>query len=202
MSEAQTFTREQAQSALRAMVLAQRTLVGYARYIDIPGVPESGDVSDRAYEVVETPLAKHHVLTLNALQLLVQRLLVYRDRGEAGIETPIDFALLRGETPHRGRVDGTPPPNQTHDPSLNFSEEVISPISHSGNESPTKSNPYETDPDSGLPIPRENTPETVDFAYTDAGYQCRVALEGVLKGRIDEVDGLSLVHALEEASPA
>ena len=90
-----TITQDQARQVLRQQALAQATLTGYARYIDIPGVPDDSAVDDRTTTVVETPLALHHVFMLNSLQLLVDGLLLYDPQA---IDSPIDYATLRGET--------------------------------------------------------------------------------------------------------
>lgn len=60
---------------------AASKLTDYARYIDIPGVPlpdvDPDDESDHEFDIVETPLAPHHILLLNALQDLVEDNLKY-----------------------------------------------------------------------------------------------------------------------------
>jgi len=68
---------------------AQESLIEYARYIDIPGVPleESNveELSDNEYEVVETPLAKHHILILDTCQKLVEGELYYYEDEEGNV---------------------------------------------------------------------------------------------------------------------
>ena len=88
-------TPDQAKTVLRQQILAQSTLTGYARYIDIPGVPDDEDVDDRQYRVVETPLAVHHIFMLNILQLMVQGLLFYNQQ----MEGLIGYRVMRGEAP-------------------------------------------------------------------------------------------------------
>ena len=87
---------QQARQALKANLLARTTLTGYARYIDIPGVPDDTDGDDREFMVVETPLALHHIVLLNALQLVSQGLLLY-DR--ESMTSPVSWPVLRGEKP-------------------------------------------------------------------------------------------------------
>ena len=122
-------TREQARAALKAQLLARTTLVGYARYIDIPGVPESGEVDDRQYRVVETPLGLHHAVMLNAMQLMAQGLLLY-DRGT--LESPVRWGLLRGDRPApAGAVaqaaGANPPPGSCRRGGSNFTFAAPSP---------------------------------------------------------------------------
>ena len=82
---------------------AAKSLIDYARYVDIPGVPLQDDsddqlsreqdlklaekvdeVGDTDYRIVETPLAQHHILVLQACQDMVEGKLHYyvTDDGE------------------------------------------------------------------------------------------------------------------------
>jgi len=78
-------TRQQAAAELLARRRARSSLVEYARYIDVPGAPVSEDGDDCAR--VETPLAAHHVLTLEALQRCIEkphgRLMIFMPPGSA-----------------------------------------------------------------------------------------------------------------------
>jgi hypothetical protein len=99
-------TDKQARRVVRARDLAITTLTGFARYTNIPSVPDAElDVNDRQFEVIETPLALHHIVILNALQLLVDGLLMYDPQV---LDSPVDFASIRGEavTPRGGQPDG------------------------------------------------------------------------------------------------
>ena len=57
---------------------AHQSLVGFARYIDIPGIPM--DATEDRFEIVETPLADHHLLILDTLDKLVHGRLVHRGK--------------------------------------------------------------------------------------------------------------------------
>ena len=66
---------------------ARRSLVEYARFIDVPGAPISDDESSDACHVVETKLASHHVLILQAAQRAIEqksgRLMIFMPPGSA-----------------------------------------------------------------------------------------------------------------------
>jgi predicted phage terminase large subunit-like protein len=96
---------------------ARHDLCAFARYIDIPGVPQDDGQSDRRFEVVETELARHHVMVLNALQAMYEGTLAYDPETLAG---SITYAQLRGdEPPAGGRFDGGVGDIQVHAPSPN-----------------------------------------------------------------------------------
>jgi len=84
-----TLTRQQAASELLARRKARASLVEYARYIDVPGAPveEQDEDKDDASNRVETPLAAHHILTLEALQRCIEkphgRLMIFMPPGSA-----------------------------------------------------------------------------------------------------------------------
>ena len=84
-----TLTRQQAASELLARRKARASLVEYARYIDVPGAPveEQDEDKDDANRRVETPLAAHHILTLEALQRCIEkphgRLMIFMPPGSA-----------------------------------------------------------------------------------------------------------------------
>lgn len=52
---------------------ARSTLVDYARYIEVPGAPASEDEETEAFKPVETVLAEHHEIILNATQRCIER---------------------------------------------------------------------------------------------------------------------------------
>ncbi len=64
-------TPAEAARELLARRRARRSLVDYARYIDIPGAPVNEDSDD--CPTVETNLAAHHILTLEAIQRCIER---------------------------------------------------------------------------------------------------------------------------------
>lgn len=76
---------QQAASELLRRRKARDSLVEYARYIDVPGAPVSEEDDDCA--IVETPLARHHVLILEALQRCIEkphgRLMIFMPPGSA-----------------------------------------------------------------------------------------------------------------------
>src|SRR5690606_25390863 len=62
-----------AAAELLARRKARRSLVDYARYIDVPGSPASEDEDNEEFGRVETKLAAHHILTLEAIQRCIER---------------------------------------------------------------------------------------------------------------------------------
>ena len=77
--------RKQAAAELLRRRKARNSLVEYARYIEVPGAPLSEDGDDCA--PVETQLAKHHVLILEAAQRCIEkpngRLMLFMPPGSA-----------------------------------------------------------------------------------------------------------------------
>lgn len=66
---------------------ARNSLVDYARYIEVPGAPLSEDDDTETFKPVETQLAEHHVLTLQAIQRCIEkpsgRLMLFMPPGSA-----------------------------------------------------------------------------------------------------------------------
>ena len=173
MTQPRPITADEARAVLKAQHLARTTLTGYARYIDIPGVPDSADVDDRQYAVVETPLAQHHVVMLNAMQLMAQGLLLYRIPAEhpnpsSPIEGAVSWGVLRGETAPGGRAGGGVPDSHVHAPSGNFKKVQFS------------SNSQE--------ILSRQEPHLSDTEVIHA------ALRGVLEGRVSPEDAFQIIH--------
>lgn len=52
---------------------ARSSLTEYARYIDVPGAPVTENEDEENFAPVETELAKHHVLTLEAIQRCIEK---------------------------------------------------------------------------------------------------------------------------------
>ena len=111
-------TRSQAASVLLARQNADRYLAGYARYIDIPGVPVDEDVDDRTYQVVETELAAHHLLILNTLQAMVEGRLRFDPETLTG-SMGYDALLADPCMAHGGRVGGGGGAYKTDTPAAN-----------------------------------------------------------------------------------
>lgn len=61
-------TPEQAAAELLRRRRARESLVEYARSIDIPGAPVSPDPEEEVFKSVESSLARHHIVTLEAIQ--------------------------------------------------------------------------------------------------------------------------------------
>ena len=187
----------QARNVLKKQALARATLTGFARYIDIPGVPLHDGVSDREYEVIDTPLALHHVVMLNAMQLMAQGLLVI-DR--ASMRSPIDWSLLRGEKPQLNqRVTGgsAQPPvgsgsktgasNGDADPSTDF--KISNPW--------TRIRPI---PETDVSTASRDIETNVSYeeVWTDAAFNVRLVLWQVLNGVTSAGDARVMIdHALE-----
>ena len=68
---------------------ARKSLVEYARYIDVPGAPvdEQDEDSDHVEHFAETVLAEHHILILEAAQRCIEkpygRLMLFMPPGSA-----------------------------------------------------------------------------------------------------------------------
>jgi len=84
-----TITKAQAAQELLNRRKARRSLVDYARYIEVPGAPveEQDEDSDEAEYFAETQLAKHHILILEAAQRCIEkpygRLMLFMPPGSA-----------------------------------------------------------------------------------------------------------------------
>lgn len=78
---------EQAAAELLARRKARNSLVDYARYIEVPGAPISEEDDTETFKPVETQLAEHHVLTLQAIQRCIEkpsgRLMLFMPPGSA-----------------------------------------------------------------------------------------------------------------------
>jgi hypothetical protein len=68
-----TLTPSMAARELLRRRAARSSLVEYARYIDVPGAPIIDDDECETFETVNTELAKHHVLILEATERCIQR---------------------------------------------------------------------------------------------------------------------------------
>lgn len=73
MNAVATITRQQAASELLRRRRARSNLVDYARYIDVPGAPLTEDEDAESFAPVETVLAEHHEIILNATQRCIDR---------------------------------------------------------------------------------------------------------------------------------
>ena len=78
---------QQAAAELLARRKARASLVDYARYIEVPGAPASDDDDSDDFSPVETKLAKHHELILEAAQRCIEkhsgRLMLFMPPGSA-----------------------------------------------------------------------------------------------------------------------
>ncbi len=80
---------QQAAAELLARRKARASLVEYARYIEVPGAPleDQDEQSDSVNKRIETQLAKHHILTLEAIQRCIEepsgRLMIFQPPGSA-----------------------------------------------------------------------------------------------------------------------
>ena len=69
-----TITQQEAATELLRRRRARSNLVDYARYIDVPGAPVTEDDPDcETFKPVETVLAEHHEIILNATQRCIER---------------------------------------------------------------------------------------------------------------------------------
>jgi phage terminase large subunit-like protein len=111
-------TQDQALAILKARADAQDDLVTYSRIIDIPSVPL--DATEEVWDIVETPLASHHLLVLHALQGMVDGHLLYDPQSYQAVTraTPAGLYLLP-ETPRAGSVGGGVGSSSRYDPSPN-----------------------------------------------------------------------------------
>jgi predicted phage terminase large subunit-like protein len=80
-------TVEQAVAELLRRQRSQSSLAEYARSIDIPGAPANADPDNEQFRPVETSLAAHHLLILNAIQRTMEarngRLMIFAPPGSA-----------------------------------------------------------------------------------------------------------------------
>jgi len=76
-----SITVEEAKKLLRQKIKAKTSLVDFAKYVDIPGVPvDEENIPDSRFQVVETPLAFHHELILDALDRMVKGKLQHKGK--------------------------------------------------------------------------------------------------------------------------
>lgn len=68
-----TITRQEAATELLRRRRARTNLVDYARFIDVPGAPVTEAEDCEAFKPVETVLAEHHEIILNATQRCIDR---------------------------------------------------------------------------------------------------------------------------------
>ena len=73
MNAAVQLTPAMAASELLRRRKARRALVDYARYIEVPGAPVTEDEDTEQFKPVETVLAEHHEIILNATQRCIER---------------------------------------------------------------------------------------------------------------------------------
>lgn len=87
MTTAAHVSPEQASAEVLRRQRARASLVEYARSIDIPGVPVSDDPEEEMFEPVETAVALHHRLTMEAIQRTMEkkrgRLMIFEPPGSA-----------------------------------------------------------------------------------------------------------------------
>jgi predicted phage terminase large subunit-like protein len=80
-------TVEEAVAELLRRQRSQTSLAEYARSIDIPGAPANADPENEQFRPVETSLAAHHLLILNAIQRTMEkrngRLMIFAPPGSA-----------------------------------------------------------------------------------------------------------------------
>lgn len=73
MNAIATITPQQAAGELLRRRRARKSLVDYARYIEVPGAPVTDDDDTEQFKPVETVLAEHHEIILNATQRCIER---------------------------------------------------------------------------------------------------------------------------------
>ena len=98
------FTYEQGVALLKQRAEAQDNLVEFAKLIDIPAVPVLGGTDDQ-WEIIDTPLATHHLLTLYALQSMACGRLLFNPEDLSPITRPTPDGLV-WVTPRGGRAGG------------------------------------------------------------------------------------------------
>ena len=118
---------DQALALLKRRADSKDDLVAFTRLIDIPSVPI--DALEDEWEVVNTPLADHHLLTLHALQGMVDGTLLYNPDTYQPVTraTPAGLFLVNSDrqTAHWGRGDGGGAVIKDNDPSLNSPSQII-----------------------------------------------------------------------------
>lgn len=87
MTNAANVTPAQAAAELLRRQRARDSLVEYARSVEIPGAPASDDPEEEVFKPVESSLARHHIVTLEAIQKCMQtprgRLIIMEPPGSA-----------------------------------------------------------------------------------------------------------------------
>ncbi len=68
-----TLTKAEAAQELLRRRAARSNLVGFAKFIEVPGAPAVADDDTESFLPAETPLAAHHELILNATQRCIER---------------------------------------------------------------------------------------------------------------------------------
>ena len=68
-----TLTKAEAAQELLRRRAARASLVGFAKFIEVPGAPAVADDDTESFLPAETPLAAHHELILNATQRCIER---------------------------------------------------------------------------------------------------------------------------------
>ena len=108
MNAALAISPQHAASELLRRRRARTSMVDYARYIEVPGAPLSGDEDDdsEAYAPVETVLAQHHELILEATERCINR-----HRGRTMLFLPpgsakSTYATVVAPTHAMGRIPG------------------------------------------------------------------------------------------------
>ena len=80
-------TRAEAAAELLRRRSARKSLVAYARYIEVPGAPLTDSEDEDGFRPVESELAPHHVLMLEAIQRCIEkpsgRLMLFMPPGSA-----------------------------------------------------------------------------------------------------------------------
>jgi len=97
------------QQAARELLRRQRaraTLVEYSQSIEIPGAPVSEDPDEWLFKPIETSVAKHHIVTMEAIQRCIEteygRLLICEPPGSA----KSTYACVVGATWAMGKIPG------------------------------------------------------------------------------------------------
>lgn len=106
MADGSTITQAEAARELLRRRRARGSLVGYSQAITIPGAPVSEEPDEWLFKPIETSVAKHHMVTMEAIDRCIQtdygRLMIFEPPGSA----KSTYASVVGTTYAMGKYPG------------------------------------------------------------------------------------------------
>lgn len=106
MADGSRVTPQAAAAELLRRRRARESLVDYSQAIDIPGAPMSDDPDEWLFKPIETKVARHHIVTMEAIERCIRtdfgRLMIFEPPGSA----KSTYASVVGTTWAMGRFPG------------------------------------------------------------------------------------------------